>query len=142
MTDDFNIKDCLQDCQFLFHSSYKDTIFDIADSFQLEISNPTKYFPTRYSDNDHDSNLVLELVFLQLDSAEINTHHIHPDWKLSFDYVSRFIIESKNSIKNLKTDYIININSLEEIVNSFAIFVNSSWQKNSKKVNITRYSKV
>ena len=36
----------------------------------------------------------------------------------------QFITELKNSIKNLKTDSILNINVLEEIINSLAINVN------------------
>jgi len=79
ITGNFNIRNCLWDPCFPFHSSYKNILFDIADSFQLEISKPIENFPTRYSDNDQDSNSVLDLVFLHLESIEFNTHHIHPD---------------------------------------------------------------
>ena len=64
ITGNFNIGDCLWDPCFPFYSSYRDILSDIADSFQLEISKPTENFPTRYSDNDKDSNSVLDLVFL------------------------------------------------------------------------------
>ena len=50
MTKDFNIRDSFWDPNFLYHSSHRDTLFDIADSFQLEISKPAEFFPTRYSD--------------------------------------------------------------------------------------------
>jgi len=57
-----------------FHSSYKNILFDIADSFQLEISKPTENFPTRYSDNDQDSNSILDLVFLYPKSMVFNIY--------------------------------------------------------------------
>ena len=79
ITGDFNIRDNFWDPSFPHHSSYRDTLFDIADSFHLEISKPTESFSTRYSNNVQDSNLVLDLVFLQPNSTEYNNHHIYPD---------------------------------------------------------------
>jgi len=79
MTGDFNIKDNFWDLNFPYHSTHKDILFEIADSFQLELSKPTELFPTRYSNNDQDSNSILDLVFLWLSSSEFNNHHIHPD---------------------------------------------------------------
>ena len=70
MTSDFNIRNCLWDPNFQYHSLHRNTLFDIADSFQLEISRPTKFFPIRYSNNGQDSNLVLNIVFLQPNSTE------------------------------------------------------------------------
>jgi len=64
MTGDFNIRDNLWDSNFPFHSIHSDILFDIADSFSLAISKPTKNFPTRFSDNDQNSNSVLDLIFL------------------------------------------------------------------------------
>ena len=64
MTGDFNIRDSLWDLYFPFHSSHSDTLFDIADSFSLEISKPTENLFTRFSNNDQDSNSILDLVFL------------------------------------------------------------------------------
>ena len=63
---DFNIRDHFWDPSYLFHSSHKDTLFEIANSFHVELSKPTEYFPTRYSDNIQDLNLVLDFVFLHL----------------------------------------------------------------------------
>jgi len=57
-------------------------LFNIADSFSLALSNLTENFPTRFSDNDQNLNLVLDLVFTQPSSMEFNYHHIHPDWRL------------------------------------------------------------
>jgi len=64
MIGNFNIRDSLWDLNFPFHSSHSNTLFDIANSFSLEISKPTKNLPIRFSDNDQDSNSVLDLVFL------------------------------------------------------------------------------
>jgi len=82
MTGDFNIRDSLWDSNSPFHSIYSDMLFDITDSFSLGLSNLTENFPTRFLDNDQNSNLVLDLVFTQSSSMEFNHHHIHPDWRL------------------------------------------------------------
>ena len=37
MTGNFNIRDCLWDPSYLFHSSHKDTLFEIADSFHVAL---------------------------------------------------------------------------------------------------------
>ena len=79
MTGDFNIRDNFWDPNFPYHSSHRDTLFNIADSFWLELSKPTEFFPTKYPDNVQDSNLVLDLVFLHSNSSEHKNHHIHPD---------------------------------------------------------------
>ena len=86
MTGDFNIRDSIWDFNFPFHSSHSNSLFDVADSFSLDISKPLKNFPTRFSDNDHNANLVLDLVFLCPSSPEFNHHRIHLDWRLSSDY--------------------------------------------------------
>ena len=82
MTGDFNIRDSLQDINFPFHSVHSDILFDIADSFSLAISNPFENFPTRFLDNNHNSNSVLDLVFLHSSSLEFNCHHIHLEQRL------------------------------------------------------------
>ena len=64
MTGDFNIRDYFWDPNFPHHSFYRDIFFEIIDSFQLEISEPFEFFPTRYFDNLQVSNSVLDLVFL------------------------------------------------------------------------------
>ena len=86
MIEDFNIRDSFWDPYFPYHSTHRGSLFNIADSFQLEISKPTEFFPTRYSNNNQDSNSVLDLVLLQLFLAEFDNHHIHPDWRLTSDH--------------------------------------------------------
>ena len=150
MTGNFNIKDCFWDPNFPHYSSHKNTLFDIADSFWLEISKLIEFFSTRYSDNVQNSNSVLDLVFLHPDSPEHDNHHIHPDWRLTSDHgpitinisiIGKHIQMRKHSliknskedhffnelisfIKDLKTNSIQSINHLEDIVLLLANSVN------------------
>ena len=86
MTEDFNIRDSLWDSNFPFHSIYSNMLFDIANSFSLTLSSPTENFPTRFSDNNQNLNLVLDLVFTQPLSTEFNHHYIYPDWRIMSDH--------------------------------------------------------
>jgi len=86
MTGDFNIRDSFWDLNFLFHSVHSDMLFDIADSFSLALSKPIENLPTMFSDNDQNSNSVLDLVFTQPSFMEFNSHHIHLDWISSSDH--------------------------------------------------------
>ena len=169
MTSDFNIRDSIWDLNYPHYSIYRDTLFDITDSFQLELSQPTEYFPTRYSDNDRNSNSVLDLVFLYLMSFEFNSHHIHPNWRLSSDHApisidipiidkhistkqcslitgsnkeKHFLKELTPFIKRLDISFIQSIDILKSTVHNLSINVENIWLKYSKMVNITKHSKV
>ena len=91
MTGDFNIRNSLWDPFYNFHSSISDNLFAIADSFNLILSFPIEHFPTRFSDNSNNSNSVIDLMFLHCDSEEINSHIIHPDWRLTSDHTPLMI---------------------------------------------------
>jgi len=79
MTGDFNIHDSIWDLSFPHYSSISDNLIIIADSFNLDLSVPTNQVPTRYSDTDSESNSVIDLIFLQSGSSELNSHLIYPD---------------------------------------------------------------
>ena len=143
MTGDFNIRNSIWDPNFLFHSYHSDSLFDIADSFPLNISKPIENVSTRFSDNANNANSVLDLVFLCSSFPEFNCHIIHPNWRLSSDHTpitvdisiceerishmrwslvkgsdeeKQFIESVIQVIKNLNTSYIHNTDALEEVV--------------------------
>jgi len=86
MTGDFNIRDSFWDLNFPYHSSHRDTLFNITDSFHLELSKPAEFLPIKYSDNSQDLSSVLDLVFLCPNLSEHNNYHIHPDWRLTSNH--------------------------------------------------------
>jgi len=79
ITGDFNIHDSLWDSSFLHHSSISDDLIIIANSFNLNLLTPINQVPTRYSDNDNNSNSVIDLMFFQCNSTELNNHSIYPN---------------------------------------------------------------
>ena len=136
--------------------------------FNLDLSIPTNQVPTRYLDNVNDSNLVIDLMFLHSGSSELNNYSIHPSWHIMSDHTSltitipiieesvilskHFIIKDSEeevafikdiiiSIRNLNTSNLSNITSLDNVVDKLANNVKSAWEKNSKIINIMRYSK-
>jgi len=168
MTGDFNICDSIWDSSFPHHSSINDNLIIIADSFNLDLSIPTDQVPTRYSDTVGESNLVINLMFLQSGSTELNNHSIYSDWQLTSDHApltvsipiaeaninssklsitknskeeASFIKDISSIIKNLNISNMPDINKLENIVNTLALNTEHVWRKNSKLVNITRHSK-
>ena len=76
MTGDFNIRDNLWDPSFPFHSSASDDLLMIADSFDLALSSPTNPGPTRFSDMAGESDSVIDLMFIQCGSSELDHHTI------------------------------------------------------------------
>ena len=86
ITGDFNIRDSFWDSNFLYHSSYRDTLFEITDFFGLELSKPVDFFSIKYSDNCQDLDSVLDLVFICPDSFEHDHHYIYPNWRLTSDH--------------------------------------------------------
>ena len=163
MMEDFNIRDSFWNPLFPHHSMYKDSLFDITNLFQLELSKPTEFFPTRYS------NSVLDLVFLWPFSTEFNNYQIHSDWRLTSDYTlitinisifekciltkkwslikkseeeNHFIKELMNSIEQIDMFSIQSIKALENVIQILVFNIDSTWLKYSKNVNITKHSKV
>ena len=164
MTEDFNICDNLQDLLFPHHSSISDNLFIIVDLFNLELSNFTNQVLTQYSDNKHNSNSIINLMFLCSGSSKLDNYSIYPDWRLLSDYAhltiiipiteehvisskhfseeeSIFIKDLTNSIRNIDTSNISDIASLDRAVNKFVSIVEVTWENNLKVINITRHSK-
>jgi len=79
ITGNFNIRDSIWDLSFLYYSAISDNLIIIADSFNLDLSIPTHYIPTRYLDIAGNLNSVIDLMFLQSGSTKLNNHSIHPD---------------------------------------------------------------
>ena len=168
ITGNFNIRDSLWNPSFPHHLSISNDLIIIADSLNLELSLPTNSIPTRYSDMDGESNLVIDLMFLQSRLNELNNHLIHPNWYLTSDHApltvtipiteehvqsSKFLI-LKNSeeeaafvkeatliIKSLDTFNLTSYVRLEDVVNLFASRIDHAWNENAKKINIMKHSK-
>ena len=129
---------------------------------------PTNPIPTRFLDNDHNLNSVIDLMFLRYGLVKLDNHPIHLEWRLLLDHVSltiTILIEeqhanicrhsiSKSSkkeklfIKDLIKDIssidisnLSNTKSLENVVNLFTYIIERAWNKNSKIVNISRHLK-
>ena len=168
MTGDFNIRDSLWDTLFPHHSSIGDDLLIIADSFNLFLLSSSNPCPTRYSDTEDISNSVINLMFLQYGSYEINQHSIHPDWHLLSDHTSlsisvpimdevvntlklsiqqnseqeiAFVEEVTSIFKNLNTFSISDKIHLENTVDHLNTLIDQSWNKNAKQLRITKHSK-
>ena len=168
ITDDFNIHDSLWDSSYPHHSSISDNLLIIANLFNLDLSFPTNYILTRYSDNKNNSNSVIDLMFLRSGSSKLDNHIIHLEWHLSSDHASfiiiipifeEHIISSKCSIskgseeeeafiknvswvyKNLNMSNILDSLSLDNLVNDLTQKIKRAWDKHLKMVKITKHSK-
>ena len=106
-------------------------------------------------------------MFFHSGSNELNNHFIYPDWQLTSDHVPLTIIisivkESINttkclitkdskekaffikevtiSVRSLNMSNLLDITSLDKVVNKFASAINNVWKKNSKIINIIKHS--
>jgi len=168
ITGDFNIRDSNWDCLAYHHSIHTNDLLTIADSLGLELSPSLNLGPTRFTDNPHDSNSVLDLVFLLSDNLGFGKHILHPKiWKPS-DHVpliievgikdinidinkwsirkdskeeKSFITSIINSVKNLDTASIETKEDLENSVQQLAVTFEHAWHTHSKLKHIMKYSK-
>jgi len=91
MVGDLNIRDNNWDTSYPHHSTYTDTLREIADSFNLEISITINQIPTRYTNNTSEPNLVIDLMFLWTNSEELDTYTILLDLQISSNYTSLMV---------------------------------------------------
>jgi len=165
MIDDFNIRDSDWDSNFYHYSIHTEDLLTIADSLGLELSPPSNPGPIRFADNPHDSNLVLNLVFLVpnnpgfgqytllLDSCkpsnhiplviyvDINNENIDStiqSIKKDSEEESNFINEIRLNVKLLDTQVITNRHTTTD---QLSLIYEKAWNKHFKPRHITRHSK-
>lgn len=146
-----------------------DTLREITDSFDLELSMLIDQVPTQYMINSQDTNLVLDLMFLHANGEKFKNDSILTDLWGPSDYApllvhivikKEFIQEKKvtivknseeekefiNKLRNriicIDMTNILNCKKLEEITWELASIIEELWYKCSKYVNITKYSKI
>ena len=168
MTGDFNIRDSLWDLLFPFYSSISNDLIMIADSFDFVLSSPTNPCPTKYSDMAGKTNSVIDLIFLQYESSELDRHSILPDSRLSSDHAplsidipifeeiiqtskltlvpkskqeTAFINDIILNFKMVDTSNIVDVVKLEHVVNQLSSIIDQAWSKNAKKSKISKHSK-
>jgi len=161
MTGDFNIRDHLWDPTFSHHSTISDNLFIIANSFNLSLSTTTNPCPTRYSDVSGEANSVLDLMFLQNGSSELDSHHISPENRLSIEIpiieevfpASKFTIPPKSNqekafinevisnFKTLNTNDMDNVIKLDHVVKQIRHIIDYAWKDNAKKSRFSKHSK-
>ena len=168
LTGDFNIRDNIWDSNFSHYSIHSNLLTNVAEPINLYMSKFTNQVPTRYSDNQNDSNSVINLMFLRLGLSEFNNHTIHSDWRLLLDYApltvdiviieeniqtskytlvknreekENFITELTRAITRLNIENIQSKEILEQIVQTFTNNMDRIWFKHSKVINITKHFK-
>ena len=104
---------------YLHHSIHTDTLREIADSFNLELSMPVNQVSTQYADNSQESNLVLDLMFLHANVEEFNNYAISLDLQ-SLSYhapLSVSIIIKEETIQDKKQAIVKNNKKEKEFIN-------------------------
>jgi len=102
MTGDFNIKINNWDLLYSHYSVYTDTLIKTTDSFDLRLSISIIQVLIWYTNNPNESNSVIDLMFLWVNSEEINTYSILSDlWNPSnYAFLTVNIIISKEFIQD------------------------------------------
>jgi len=168
MTGDFNIRDSDWDPNVHYHSIYTEDLMFIADCLDLELATPINLGPTRFVDNQHDSNSVLDLVFMNPNNSGFNKHILKPEIRLPSDHVPLFIevsIKEENidftfqtlkkdsnnekafvndiikGVKNMDTSHLKNQEDILRCVIAFSSTVKDAWSTHSTTKRITKHSK-
>ena len=121
MISDFNIKDSDWNPSYLFYSSHSDSLVEIVNSFDLTLSSPIQQIPTWYSNNEYNSNSIIDLFFLQSNLVELNSHKIHPELQFSLDHtpLTVNIIIKEEFIQHKRHTIIKNSKKESKFINDF-----------------------
>ena len=168
MTGDFNIRDSDWDPNFYYYSVHSEDLLSVSDSLGLELSHPINPGPTRFVDNWHETNSVLDLVFMVPNNPGFGRYTLYPEICKPSDYVpliitvgikeenidivlqsikkdsneeKKFINSIKKNIKSLNIATIANKEDLQICINQLADIFSEAWAKHSKLKYITKYSK-
>ena len=168
MAGDLNIRDSSWNPSFFFHSIHNDLLMDIADSLDLSLLKSTNQVPTRYLDNVQNTNSVINLMFLRLDSLEFDNYTIHSEFYYLFDHTlltvnvsiikkfvpnkwytiiknseeeDKFITNLIETIRKIDTEQINNKELFELAIQEFVNKSDVIWYKYLKCINITKHSK-
>ena len=143
ITVSFNIRDSNWNPLYPHYSTYANVFQEAADSLNLDLSIPINPVSAWYADSSQDSNLVLDLMFLQEDMKEFNNYHILSDLWNSSNHTSllisiiikeefiqerkqsivrniekkrKFIDELRNKISNVDITNILNLSTLLNVL--------------------------
>ena len=133
MTGNFNIRDNDWDPNFCYYSIYADDLITIADSLGLELSPLLDPSLTRFADNLHNSNSVIDLIFLLPNNRGFGQHTLHPNICKPSDHVLLIIevgiietnidisIRSISKDSEEEKDFIMSLTNSFSSLNSSAI---------------------
>jgi len=114
MTGNFNIRDNDWDPNYPHHSVYTEDLLTLAESLGLDLSPPTNPGPTRFADNPHDTNSVIDLAFINPNNSEFGQHSLHPELHRPSDHVPLIIEVSINETNIDNSFWSISKDSEEE----------------------------
>jgi len=167
LTGDFNIRDSNWDPNFRHHSSHTDDLITIADSLGPELSSPSNPGPTRFADNPHNTNSVIDLVFLSPNNTGFGRHTLHPKihkpsnhvpliieigigevntdiniWSIKKDSKKEkeFISSLVQGIQSLDKSAIRSQVNLKASIQQLVNVFENTWNTHSKQKHITKHS--
>ena len=114
MTGDFNIRDNDWDPNYSHHSVYTEDLLTLAESLGLDLLPPINPGPTRFVDNPHDTNSVIDLAFINPNNSGFGQHSLHPELRRPSDHVSLIIAVSINKTNIDNSFWFISKDSKEE----------------------------